>query len=130
MTASTHLPSMAGSVRRPFRAAPPTTGAAYPRDALWDALREVPDPELGISIVDMGLVVALERDTSTARVRLTYTAMGCPAMDMIEDDTRARLLAVPGIATVAIEVVWDPVWTKARLTEEGRDALLAAGIAV
>ena len=104
--------------------------AAYPRDALWDALREVPDPELGISIVDMGLVVRLERAGSTARVQLTYTAMGCPAMDMIEEDTRARLLAVAGIEAVALEVVWDPVWTKARLTEEGRDALLLVGIAV
>lgn len=107
------------------------SGAAeYPRDPLWDALREVPDPELGISIVDMGLVVSLERAGSTACVRLTYTAMGCPAMDMIEEDARARLLAVRGIEAVALEVVWDPIWTKARLTEEGRDALLLVGIAV
>lgn len=107
------------------------SGAAeYPRDALWDALREVPDPELGISIVDMGLVVSLERDGATARVQLTYTAMGCPAMDMIEEDTRVRLLAVPGIEAVGLEVVWDPVWTKARLTVEGRDELLLVGIAV
>src|SRR5579859_2156857 len=122
---------MAASTQPPFAAS--SSGLAwaeYPRDDLWDALREVPDPELGISLVDMGLVVALERDGATARVRLTYTAMGCPAMDMIEEDTRARLLGVPGIAAVAIEVVWDPVWTRARLTEEGRDALLAAGVAV
>lgn len=111
-------------------ALPASIAMDYPHDALWDALREVPDPELGISIVDMGLVVALERDESTVRVRLTYTAMGCPAMDMIEEDARARLLSVPGIAAVAVEVVWDPVWTKARLTKEGRDALLAVGIAV
>jgi metal-sulfur cluster biosynthetic enzyme len=102
----------------------------YPHDALWDALREVPDPELGISIVDMGLVVELWREEDSAMLRLTYTAMGCPAMDMIEEDARARLLQVPGIARVALEVVWDPVWTKARLTEDGRDALQAVGIAV
>ena len=104
--------------------------ADYPRDPLWDALREVPDPELGISIVDMGLVVDLWREAFTAHVRLTYTAMGCPAMDMIEEDTTARLLQVPGVERVAIEVVWDPVWTKVRLTADGRDALLASGIAV
>jgi phenylacetate-CoA oxygenase PaaJ subunit len=102
----------------------------YPRGALWDALREVPDPELGISLVDMGLVVDVDQRGDTAYLRLTYTAMGCPAMDMIEDDVRARLSQVPGIQRVEIEVVWDPVWTKARLTEEGRDALLAVGIAV
>jgi metal-sulfur cluster biosynthetic enzyme len=104
--------------------------AEYPRDPLWDALREVPDPELGISIVDMGLVVDLRREASTAKLRLTYTAMGCPAMDMIEDDARARLLCVAGVEQVVIDVVWDPAWTKARLTAEGRDALLASGIAV
>jgi metal-sulfur cluster biosynthetic enzyme len=93
-------------------------------------LREVPDPELGISIVDMGLVVELFRRDSTVTVHLTYTAMGCPAMDMIEDDTRTRLLRIPGIEQVELVVVWEPVWTKARLTEDGRDALLAGGVAV
>jgi metal-sulfur cluster biosynthetic enzyme len=104
--------------------------ADYPRDALWDALREVEDPELGISIVDMGLVIGLAREGDLVRLTLTYTAMGCPAMDMIEDDARTRLLREPGVARVAIEVVWLPVWTRARLTQEGRDGLLAAGVAV
>jgi metal-sulfur cluster biosynthetic enzyme len=104
--------------------------ADYPRDEVWDALREVADPELGISLVDMGLVVAVRRDVQRVAVTLTYTAMGCPAMDMIEEDARARLLRLPGVESVEIETVWDPIWTKARLTEEGRDALLLAGIAV
>jgi metal-sulfur cluster biosynthetic enzyme len=104
--------------------------ADYPHDPLWDALRDVLDPELGISIVDMGLVVDLWREDETVHLRLTYTAMGCPAMDMIEEDARARLLRVPDVTQVAIEVVWEPVWTKARLTVEGRDALLASGISV
>jgi metal-sulfur cluster biosynthetic enzyme len=104
--------------------------AEYPHDALWDALREVGDPELGISLVDMGLVIAAHREGARALVRLTYTAMGCPAMDMIQEDARERLLRVPGIAAVEIEVVWEPVWTKARLTQEGRDELLLSGVAV
>ena len=52
------------------------------------------------------------------------------AAEMIEEDIRARLLRLPGIAQVEIEVVWEPVWTKARLTEEGRDALLMVGVSV
>jgi metal-sulfur cluster biosynthetic enzyme len=111
-------------------AALPARVSDYPRDEIWDALREVPDPELGISVVDMGLVVAVRRDARRIAVALTYTAMGCPAMDMIEEDVRVRLLRLPGIEAVELETVWDPVWTKARLTEEGRDALLLAGIAV
>jgi len=110
--------------------APSARVSDYPHDQYWDALREVADPELGISIVDMGLVVAICEAGGTVSVQLTYTAMGCPAMDMIEEDTRARLLGVPGIEQVEMTTVWEPVWTKARLTEDGRDALLAGGVAV
>ena len=102
--------------------------ALYPSDPLWDALREVDDPEIPISIVDMGLVVALEQRAGVAHLKLTFTAMGCPAMDMILDDARARLLQVPGVERVEIEVVWEPVWTPARLTEEGQDTLRMWGI--
>jgi metal-sulfur cluster biosynthetic enzyme len=105
-------------------------GAQYPHDALWDALREVPDPEMGISLVDMGLIVDLRQEGDVAYVMLTYTAMGCPGMNMIEEDIRAHLLALPDVSAVEIETVWEPVWTKARLTDEGRDALLLAGVAV
>jgi metal-sulfur cluster biosynthetic enzyme len=105
-------------------------GARYPHDALWDALREVPDPEMGISLVDMGLIVDLRREGDVVYVTLTYTAMGCPGMNMIEEDIRTRLLALPDVRAVEIETVWEPVWTKARLTDEGRDALLLAGVAV
>jgi metal-sulfur cluster biosynthetic enzyme len=97
-------------------------------EALWDALREVDDPELPISVVDMGLVVALEKHERTVALKLTFTAMGCPAMDMVMDDIRARLLREPGIEQVDIEVVWDPPWTPARLSEEGRDTLRMWGV--
>jgi metal-sulfur cluster biosynthetic enzyme len=105
-------------------------GIEYPHDALWDALREIPDPEMDISLVDMGLVIDARLEGDCAHVTLTYTAMGCPATQMIEEDVRARLLKVPGVRAVAIETVWEPVWTKARLTAEGRDALLLLGLAV
>ena len=122
MSAPLHL-AMSGDGALPTR-------AEYPHDALWDALREVMDPELAISLVDMGLIVSAHRDGATARIELTYTAMGCPATEMIHDDMRERLLRVPGIERVEIEEVWEPVWTKARLTEEGRDALLLSGVSV
>lgn len=104
----------------------------YPSDRLWDALREVEDPELGISLVDMGLIVAIQRDEATgaAHVWLTYTAMGCPATEFIEGDIRERLLREPDIREARITVVWEPAWTKRRLSPQGRDALLASGVAV
>jgi len=112
---------------------PAGVATEYPHDDLWDALREVEDPELSISLVDMGLIVSAERlgmDGALAFVRLTYTAMGCPATEMIEGDIRERLLRIPGVHAVSLDVVWEPVWTKARLSAEGRDALLAYGVAV
>ncbi len=104
--------------------------AEYPHDVLWDALREVPDPEMGISLVDMGLVVAAHLEGDVAHITLTYTAMGCPGMQMIEEDVRARLRQAPSVRAVEIETVWQPVWTKARLTVEGRDGLLLSGLAL
>ena len=96
--------------------------------ALWDALRDIMDPEIPISIVDMGLVVAIERHGGVVDLKLTFTAMGCPAMDFIMDDIRERLLREPGVEEVNIEIVWDPVWTKERLSEEGIEVMRTWGI--
>ena len=95
---------------------------------LWEALRDVEDPEIPISVVDMGLVVSLEWNAGAVAMRLTFTAMGCPAMEMILGDIRARLLQMPGVEQVQIEVVWDPPWTPARLTEDGRETMRMWGI--
>ena len=96
--------------------------------ALWDALREVMDPEIPISVVDMGLIVELTEQDGVVRIKLTFTAMGCPAMDFLLEDIRERLLREPGVRQVEIEVVWDPVWTKARLSEEGIEIMRTWGI--
>lgn len=97
---------------------------------LWEALEDVADPELPISVVDMGLIIAIERRGSVAAVKLTFTAMGCPATEMIIDDVRARLLREPGIEEVDIEVVWEPIWSKDRLSEQGKAQLREWGISV
>ncbi|PZR84909.1 MAG: benzoyl-CoA oxygenase [Candidatus Nephthysia bennettiae] len=83
-----------------------------------------------INLVDLGLVYGVEVGEGTVRLRLTFTAMGCPATDMIMDDIQARLLREPGIERVDIELVWDPPWTSSRLSDEGRDTLRAWGLAV
>ena len=100
------------------------------RDELLDALRDVQDPEMPVNIVDLGLVYGIRRDDARVTVDLTFTAMGCPATEMIESDIAARLRRLPGVADVAIEVVWDPIWTKARLTAEACDALRLVGVAI
>jgi metal-sulfur cluster biosynthetic enzyme len=95
---------------------------------LWQALQEVEDPEIPISVVHMGLIVALEFSDGVVDLKLTFTAMGCPAMDFIEDDIRERLLAEPDVDEVRIEVVWDPVWTRARIREDAKATMRSLGI--
>jgi len=95
---------------------------------LWDALRDVMDPEIPVSVVDMGLIVDLTEAKGVVYVKLTFTAMGCPATEFIIEDIRARLLREPGIKEVQIEIVWMPVWTKERMSEEGIDIMRTWGI--
>jgi metal-sulfur cluster biosynthetic enzyme len=97
---------------------------------VWSALEEIDDPEMPVNLVDLGLIYGLEVGEGTVRVRLTFTAMGCPASEMIVDDIRERLLRESGVEDVQIDVVWDPPWSSARLTAHGREALLAWGLAV
>ena len=99
-------------------------------ERIWSALAEIDDPEMPINLVDLGVVYGIALEDRTVRVRLTFTAMGCPASDMIIGDIRERLLAEPGVDEVAIDVVWDPPWSSSRLTAEGREALLAWGLSV
>jgi len=99
---------------------------------LWDALRHVEDPEIPVSVLGMGLIVSLAycADSRTADLQITYTSMGCPAMEFIEEDIRSALLGDPDVDVVNIEVVWDPVWTKARLRDDARVRMRELGIAV
>jgi metal-sulfur cluster biosynthetic enzyme len=107
------------------------TSAQRVEARLWDALRTVEDPEIPVSVVGMGLIVSLtyRSDTRTADLEITFTSMGCPAMDFIEDDIREALLRDPDVDGVDIEVVWDPVWTKDRLRTDARETMRRLGIA-
>jgi metal-sulfur cluster biosynthetic enzyme len=97
---------------------------------LWRALGDVEDPEIPVSVVGMGLIVSLGYDETACAVdlQLTFTAMGCPATDFIEEDIRARLLEEPDVVEVRIEVVWDPVWTRSRIREDARATMRRLGI--
>jgi metal-sulfur cluster biosynthetic enzyme len=97
---------------------------------LWKALQDVEDPEIPISVVGMGLIVSLayRQDDRTVDLELTFTAMGCPAMEFIEEDIRERLLMEPEVDRVRIEVVWDPVWTRSRIREDARARMRELGI--
>jgi metal-sulfur cluster biosynthetic enzyme len=83
-----------------------------------------------INLVDLGLVYGVDVVGETVHVRLTFTAMGCPASDLIMDDIRGRLLREPGVRAVEFDIVWDPPWSSSRLSEDGRAALQSWGLSV
>jgi metal-sulfur cluster biosynthetic enzyme len=99
-------------------------------DSLWQALREVADPELPISLVDLGLICAVRLDDGTAEIDVTFTASACPCMEFIFEDIRDRLLAMDAVEHVEIRDVWDPPWTTERMTAHGRALLKSFGTAV
>jgi metal-sulfur cluster biosynthetic enzyme len=100
------------------------------QERIWSALAEINDPEMPVNLVDLGLIYGLTVEDGRVRVRLTFTAMGCPATEMLIGDVRERLLAEPGVEDVWVDVVWDPPWTSARLSADGREALRAWGLSV
>jgi metal-sulfur cluster biosynthetic enzyme len=94
-----------------------------------DALREVFDPEYPVSLVDLGLIRGVDVEGAKAKIKLTFTCMGCPAMDMIQDDVSDRLLEMDGIDEVDIEVVWE-TWSRKDITPLGRKQLKDVGVVV
>ena len=111
-------------------AAGPLTPEQAVEARLWTALQDVEDPEIPISVVGMGLIVSLayRPEERAVDLELTFTAMGCPAMDFIQDDIRDRLMQEPEVDEVRIEVVWDPVWTRGRIREDARATMRRLGI--
>ncbi|MCL2464175.1 MAG: metal-sulfur cluster assembly factor [Micrococcales bacterium] len=90
-----------------------------------EALRDVVDPELGINVVDLGLVYGIAVENDTAAVDMTLTTAACPLTDMIEDQAAAVLEGIVG--QVRINWVWMPPWGPDRITPEGREQLRAIG---
>lgn len=97
---------------------------------LWDALREVLDPEIPISLVDLGLIYDVRRQGGTVEVDLTFTATACPCMAFIHFDIEDRLRREPGVEEVRVVETWTPAWTKSRITPEGREALRRFGVSM
>jgi metal-sulfur cluster biosynthetic enzyme len=77
--------------------------------------------------VDLGLIRGIEVHGSKVDIKLTYTCMGCPAMDMIQDDVEDRVLEMDGIDEVEIEVVW-PTWSRRDITPLGKKQLKEVGV--
>jgi metal-sulfur cluster biosynthetic enzyme len=90
-------------------------------DAVWDALRTVNDPEVGMNVVDLGLVYRVDVQGADVHVELTMTSPACPLGDVIVENAAGAIrAAAPAAGKIDIALVWDPPWTPDRMSEAAR----------
>jgi len=92
-------------------------------EKILEALREVKDPELGLNIVDLGLVYDVEIEDGSARVTMTLTSPGCPAGGQILSGAQEKAGSVEGVDGATVNLVWKPFWTPDRIDPKVRAAL-------
>ena len=94
------------------------------KDSVMGALELVIDPELGVDIVNLGLVYDLElKEDGVLEVTMTLTAMGCPLAGVIVDQVKAALTDIPEVKETEVNIVWSPAWTKDRMSRYAKIAL-------
>ncbi len=103
-------------------------------DDVEEALKDVVDPELGINVVDLGLIYGLHvDDENVVTIDMTLTSAACPLTDVIEEQARAALLTGPGgglAKDIRLNWVWLPPWGPDKITDEGREQLRSLGFNV
>lgn len=89
------------------------------KESIIEALKGIYDPEIPVNIYDLGLIYSLEVEESTgeAKIQMTLTSPACPVAQTFPETIQEQVLKVPNVTSVAIELVWDPPWTKDRMTE-------------
>jgi metal-sulfur cluster biosynthetic enzyme len=91
---------------------------------LCDTLRDVLDPEIGLNIVDLGLVIEAHRSSRAIVVKLTLTSRACPLGELVITEVRERIASTyPAVARVDVDLVWDPIWTPDLITDRGFELL-------
>ena len=99
-------------------------------DDVEEAMRDVVDPELGINVVDLGLVYGIGVDDRVATVDMTLTSAACPLTDVIEDQARSALVGTGLVDDIRINWVWLPPWGPEKITDDGREQLRALGFRI
>jgi metal-sulfur cluster biosynthetic enzyme len=87
---------------------------------VMDALRGVKDPEIGVNVVDMGLIYEVKVSGSSVKIKMTFTSMFCPLAGVMEADVRGTLGKLKGVKKVDVDIVFDPPWSPERMSDEAR----------
>jgi metal-sulfur cluster biosynthetic enzyme len=90
------------------------------REEVVQALRQVEDPELGMDIVDLGLMYDVELENGSVKIVHTLTSMGCPVGPLIQQQIEEVVRALPGVDDVEVELTWDPPWTPDKMSEDAK----------
>ena len=104
-------------------------GVATPA-ACRQAMKAVIDPEIGINVVDLGLVYEIQVADHTAHLRMTLTSMGCPLTELLHQQATLVLTRLPGIDEADVEFVFSPPWTTDMISDDAREELRAMGFNV
>ncbi len=96
--------------------------------AIEDSLKQCMDPEVPLSIVDMGLIYGINvSENNDVKIKMTMTTKGCPLHDTMVDDVTRYTKKVPGVNNVQIDIVWDPPWTKDKMSDEAKAMMQKMG---
>ena len=98
--------------------------------AVWKAIYGVEDPEMPVSIVDLGLIYGVKVADGHAHVEMTLTYSGCPARNMLQRDVQEAVLGIDGIEEAEVNLRYSPQWSVDMVTEEGRKALREFGLSL
>ena len=90
------------------------------KEDVVEALREVEDPELGMDIVELGLLYGVEVEDSKVKVEYSLTSLGCPAGPMIEEGIYEAIARVPGVEAIEAELTWDPPWSPEKMSDDAK----------
>ncbi|OAB44099.1 metal-sulfur cluster assembly factor [Paenibacillus glacialis] len=92
-------------------------------DSITECLKEVYDPELGVNIVDLGLIYDIQFAAGNVSVVMTLTTPGCPMHDMIVGGVKRALQTLPEVLSVEVDVVWEPAWAPTLMSDEAKEHL-------
>lgn len=97
----------------------------YSEELVWEQLRTCFDPEIPVNIVDLGLIYDLSKDGTkkngyTLNIKMTLTAPGCGMGPTIAQDVEDKVMSLPGVNIVLVEIVWDPVWDRSMMSEDAK----------
>lgn len=120
----------AGTESTAFADVPTDEDGMPTEDAMRQALKAVMDPEIGINVVDLGLIYGITKDNGKVNVEMTLTSMGCPLTELIHSQCTLVLAPLPGVEEVDVDFTFSPPWSTEMIADEAKDELRAMGFSV